>query len=235
MALRRYRLADSGWHLELRLHAGCEASRGRYFEAAAGSPETLAGAVHIGDMAKIHVGALAADFPARSRAPPMPSILLPGLCRSKSMCLIARVSSPPGCRRMSLLKFQRSGDSLGVPVQAVDGASVPQPFGGKYRQIQIYVNPVKLQAHQLSPMDVVRSVNQANAILPSGDVRIELKDFNIYTNSQFPDTEQIDRLPLKTLGNGHCWSRMSDTPRTPRPFRPTLFAWTVSIPSTFRS
>src|ERR1700687_4424515 len=41
----------------------------------------------------------------------------------------------------------------------VPGASVPQPFGGKYRQIQVYVDPVKLQAHQLSPMDVVRAVN----------------------------------------------------------------------------
>src|SRR5512143_3830251 len=32
----------------------------------------------------------------------------------------------------------------------VRGASVPQPFGGKYRQIMVYVDPVKLEAHQLS-------------------------------------------------------------------------------------
>jgi multidrug efflux pump subunit AcrB len=85
---------------------------------------------------------------------------------------------------------------------SVAGASVPQPFGGKYRQIQIYVDPVKLEANQLSPMDVVRAVNQANAILPAGDVRIGPKDFNIYTNSQFPTTDQIDRLPLKSTANG---------------------------------
>src|ERR1700676_2094229 len=83
----------------------------------------------------------------------------------------------------------------------VPGASVPQPFGGKYRQIQVYVDPVKLQAHQLSLMDVVRTVNQANTILPSGDVRIGPKDYNIYTNSQLPTTEEINRLPLKTEGN----------------------------------
>ena len=40
----------------------------------------------------------------------------------------------------------------------MQGASVPQPFGGKYRQIMIYVDPLKLEAHQLSPMDVVRAV-----------------------------------------------------------------------------
>lgn len=83
----------------------------------------------------------------------------------------------------------------------VPGASVPQPFGGKYRQIQVYVDPVKLQAHQLSLMDVVRSVNQANTILPSGDVRIGPKDYNIYTNSQLPTTAEINRLPLKSEGN----------------------------------
>jgi hydrophobic/amphiphilic exporter-1 (mainly G- bacteria), HAE1 family len=84
----------------------------------------------------------------------------------------------------------------------VPGASVPQPFGGKYRQIQVYVDPVKLEAHQLSLMDVVRTVNQANSILPAGDVRIGPKDYNIYTNSQLPTTEEINRLPLKTEGNG---------------------------------
>ena len=87
-------------------------------------------------------------------------------------------------------------------VASVPGASIPPPFGGKYRQIQIYVDPTKLEANQLSPMDVVRTVNNANAILPSGDVKLGPTDFNIYTNSQFPDTQEIDRLPLKTSGNG---------------------------------
>jgi multidrug efflux pump subunit AcrB len=50
-------------------------------------------------------------------------------------------------------------------------------------------------------MDVVRSVNDANTILPAGDVRIGPKDYNIYTNSQLPTTEEINRLPLKSEGN----------------------------------
>jgi hydrophobic/amphiphilic exporter-1 (mainly G- bacteria), HAE1 family len=83
----------------------------------------------------------------------------------------------------------------------VPGASVPQPFGGKYRQIQVYVDPVKLQAHQLSLMDVVRTVNEANTILPAGFVRIGPQDYNIYTNSQLPKTSDINLLPLKSEGN----------------------------------
>ena len=84
----------------------------------------------------------------------------------------------------------------------VPGASVPQPYGGKYRQIQFYVDPVKLQAAQLSPMDVVHTVNDANAILPAGDVRIGPRDYNIYSNSQFPDTREMNDVPLKAIGNG---------------------------------
>ncbi len=83
----------------------------------------------------------------------------------------------------------------------VSGASVPQPFGGKYRQIQFYIDPLKLQATQLSPMDVVEIVNEANTILPAGDVRIGPRDYNIYSNSQLPNTKEMNDVPLKAIGN----------------------------------
>src|SRR6516225_1646796 len=83
----------------------------------------------------------------------------------------------------------------------VPGASVPQPYGGKYRQIQFYIDPVKLEAAQLSPMDVVGIVNDANRILPAGDVRIGPLDYNIYSNSQLPNTAAMNDVPLKAIGN----------------------------------
>jgi multidrug efflux pump subunit AcrB len=83
----------------------------------------------------------------------------------------------------------------------VSGASVPQPYGGTYRQIQVYVDPVKMEARNLSLNDVVTSVNSSNLILPAGDVRIGSKDFNIYANSQFPDANAMNEMPLKSAGN----------------------------------
>ncbi len=85
-------------------------------------------------------------------------------------------------------------------IASVPGASVPQPFGGRYRQIMVYVDPYKLQAHQLSLMDIVRSVNDSNLILPAGDVRLGAYDYNIYTNSQLKDVADINSLPIKTVG-----------------------------------
>ena len=87
-------------------------------------------------------------------------------------------------------------------VANVQGASVPQPFGGTYRQIQVFVDPMKLEAHQLSLMDVVRAINDSNLILPAGDVRIGNRDYNIYANSQVPKAEEINQLPLKSVGLG---------------------------------
>src|SRR6185437_12146602 len=53
-------------------------------------------------------------------------------------------------------------------ISNVQGASVPTPYGGTYRQIQIYVDPLKLEAHNMSLNDVVQSVDSSNLILPAG-------------------------------------------------------------------
>jgi multidrug efflux pump subunit AcrB len=95
-----------------------------------------------------------------------------------------------------LAQFQVRNQIANVP-----GASVPQPFGGRYRQIQVYVDPLKLEAHNLSLMDVVKSVNQSNLILPAGDVRTGTKDYNLYANSQIPSAQQINSMPIKSAGN----------------------------------
>ena len=86
-------------------------------------------------------------------------------------------------------------------ISNVQGASVPQPYGGTYRQIQIYVDPLKMEARNLSLNDVVTSVDSSNLILPAGDVRIGSRDFNIYANSQFSDAKSMNEMPLKSMGN----------------------------------
>ena len=94
------------------------------------------------------------------------------------------------------LQYQIRNQIAGVP-----GATVPPPYGGRYRQIMVYVDPLKLQAHELSPMDVVRAMNESNLILPAGDVRLGPMDYNIYTNAQVQDADALNRVPLKTEGN----------------------------------
>jgi multidrug efflux pump subunit AcrB len=82
---------------------------------------------------------------------------------------------------------------------SIPGSSVPQPFGGPWRQIQFYVDPYKLEARQISAMDVVRSMNQANVILPAGDVQIGNLDYNIYSNAQL-NLKDAGQYPVKMNG-----------------------------------
>jgi multidrug efflux pump subunit AcrB len=57
----------------------------------------------------------------------------------------------------------------------------------------------KLEARQISPMDVVRSLSQANVILPAGDVQIGNLDYNIYSNAQF-NLKDASQYPVKMNG-----------------------------------
>ncbi len=138
----------------------------------------------------------------------LPPVVLGMTASSQPICLVTLKGQGLNETQLKdLAQFQVRNQIANVP-----GASVPQPYGGRYRQIQIYVDPLKLEAHNMSLMDVVDSVNQSNLILPAGDVRIGTKDYNLYANSQVPTAQQINSLPLKSVrqcfrSGWGCWSR----------------------------
>ncbi len=90
----------------------------------------------------------------------------------------------------------------------VKGAEIPPPFGGKYRQVMVYVDPYKLLSRQMSVMDVVNAVNMNNLILPAGDVKMGPYDYYVYSNSLVNRVDELNNFPLKTVGQS--WVRLSD-------------------------
>src|SRR5271156_783033 len=133
------------------------------------------------------------------RLPPgtLPPVVLGMDASSQPVCLVTLKGKGLNETQLKdLAQFQVRNQ-----IASVQGASVPQPYGGTYRQIQVYVDPIKLEAHNLSLNDVVDAVNSSNLILPAGDVRIGTKDYNIYANSQFPDAKSMNAMPLKSYGN----------------------------------
>src|SRR5271166_2266751 len=91
----------------------------------------------------------------------------------------------------------------------VAGASVPIPFGGKFRQIMAYANSQALQARGLSLMDVVHALDTSNLILPAGDVKIGSKYYYIYSNSMIEKVPDIGQVPVK-VGRGQAPVLMDD-------------------------
>jgi multidrug efflux pump subunit AcrB len=86
----------------------------------------------------------------------------------------------------------------------VAGASVPPPFGGKYRQIMVYADRESLQARGMTLMDVVHSLNDSNLIIPAGDAKIGDTDYFVTTNSMIEDADEIGNVPVKIGGNGQA-------------------------------
>ncbi len=93
-------------------------------------------------------------------------------------------------------------------IATVPGAEIPGVFGGIYRQIMVYVDPYKLASRQLSVMDVVGAVNDANLILPAGDVKMGPYDYYVYSNSLVDNMQQLGQLPIKVKGNS--WVTVND-------------------------
>src|ERR1035441_9881229 len=85
-------------------------------------------------------------------------------------------------------------------IAVVKGAEIPGVFGGKYRQVMVYVDPYKLLSRQMSVMDVVGAINDENLILPAGDVKIGPSDYYVYSNSLVKDVKDLDNIPIKTVG-----------------------------------
>src|SRR5271156_5572718 len=83
----------------------------------------------------------------------------------------------------------------------IQGITLPTPAGGKYRQIMVDIDPLKLQAKGLTPIDVVNAVNAQNLTVPSGTAKIGDTQFTVRTNAVPASIEDLNNIPVK-FANG---------------------------------
>jgi multidrug efflux pump subunit AcrB len=79
----------------------------------------------------------------------------------------------------------------------VPGVTFPTPDGGKYRQIMVDIDPLKLQARGLTPTDVVNAVNAQNLTLPSGLAKIGDTQYTVRTNAMPKSIGDLNDIPIK--------------------------------------
>ena len=84
----------------------------------------------------------------------------------------------------------------------VPGASVPYPYGGKQRQVQVDLNTTALQSKGLSALDVVNAISVQNLILPTGTSKIGSREYDVSIPNAAPQTiADLNRIPIKTIGS----------------------------------
>jgi multidrug efflux pump subunit AcrB len=81
----------------------------------------------------------------------------------------------------------------------VEGASIPYPYGGKQRQVQVDIDLQALQSKGLSPDDVVNAVSAQNLILPGGTTKIDRFEYQVETNSAPTSIAALNDLPIRSV------------------------------------
>src|SRR5712664_872392 len=81
----------------------------------------------------------------------------------------------------------------------VPGVTFPAPDGGKYRQIMVDIDPLKLQAKGLTPTDVANAVNAQNLTLPSGLAKIGDTQYTVRTNAMPVSIADLNNIPIKFI------------------------------------
>lgn len=75
----------------------------------------------------------------------------------------------------------------------------PAVYGGKLRRILAYVDPMKLQARNLSPLDVVNGIRRQNVMIPTGNARFGDYDVQVDAQGMLPTVPDLDGIPIKTV------------------------------------
>jgi len=103
--------------------------------------------------------------------------------------------------------FDAGQNTIRTQLATVEGAQTPYPYGGKQRQIQVDIDPRALQAHQLSPADVVSAVSAQNLIVPSGTMKMGQFEYSIETNSAPAVVDQLNNLPIRVVNGAMIYVR----------------------------
>jgi CzcA family heavy metal efflux pump len=86
-------------------------------------------------------------------------------------------------------------------IERINGVAAANVDGGKIRQISVNLNRDLLYAKGISVLDVVRSVNDSNFLLPSGDIKIGSIDYNMFTNNQFQLVKPMEDIVVRKVGD----------------------------------
>ncbi|OGU11111.1 MAG: hypothetical protein A2X61_00370 [Ignavibacteria bacterium GWB2_35_12] len=85
---------------------------------------------------------------------------------------------------------------------SVEGIIAPAVYGGKLRRIYMYVYPDKLQAYNLSQMDVIDAMQKNNVMIPTGDVNIGNLNYSVNANGMLPNVDDFNNIVIKISAEG---------------------------------
>src|SRR5580693_8596133 len=140
----------------------------------------------------------------------LPPVVLPYDPTSTTpVCLLALDSDTQGEATL----FDVGRYEVRPQIMSQPGAIAPLVYGGKVRAVMMYLDRVKLQARHLSPMDVMRAVDEYNVFLPTGSAKFGTTDYAIDSNSMFDAVGRMEDIPLRNEHGNAAFLRDVATPK----------------------
>ena len=95
--------------------------------------------------------------------------------------------------------FDRGQNFIRPALASVPGTSIPSPYGGKERQIQVDLDPQAMQSKGVSAEDVANALAAQNQIVPAGTAKIGGFEYNVKLNNSPDAIDALNRLPIKSV------------------------------------
>lgn len=97
--------------------------------------------------------------------------------------------------------FDLGNSFIRTQLAPVEGASIPYPYGGKVRQVQVDLDPVAMQNYQVSAEEVNRAIGEQNLIIPAGTEKIGLYEYFVALNASPKKIEEFNDFPIRKEPN----------------------------------
>ncbi len=94
--------------------------------------------------------------------------------------------------------FDIANNTIRSQLATIQGATVPFPYGGKYREVLVDLDETALYATQLSAYDVVQAINTSNIIAPSGTAKMGPNEYIMTLNNIPGAIDQLNQIPIKS-------------------------------------
>ncbi|MHB8849335.1 MAG: efflux RND transporter permease subunit, partial [Burkholderiales bacterium] len=95
--------------------------------------------------------------------------------------------------------YDLGNNFIRTQLSTVAGASLPFPYGGKQRQVQVDIDPAAMQANGVSALDVTNAIGNQNLIIPAGTQKINDLEYYVKLNAAPGKIEDLNNIPLKSV------------------------------------
>lgn len=103
--------------------------------------------------------------------------------------------------------FDIANNTLRSQLATVQGTKIPFPYGGKFRQVMVDLDPKALYAYGLSADSIVKTIKSQNVIAPTGTVKMGNDEYIITLNNLPTAIDDLNNVPVKTVNGNVVFMR----------------------------